>query len=136
MDWDRTISVSEGISMLEKKRPPRIRGNNIEKYTKFKLGGSERYQYMKDFFRDMHKNGVEIFILTNNGYCQKDNPIPQEQYLFELYLKIIQCVDPMIDRDHVLCSGDTPPKGPLSNKMNFLKTKLPDLIYQQTQQKI
>jgi len=136
LDWDRTITVKEGFSILENKNPPRVRGNNIEKYTKFLLGGPERYQYMKEFFRDMHKNGVEIFILTNNDYCQKDNPIPQEQYLFELYLKIIQCVDPLIDRDHVLCSGDTPPKGPLSNKMNFLKTEIPQLIYQQTQQKI
>jgi hypothetical protein len=137
LDWDRTISIKEGFSIVEDKIPPRVPGNNnIEKYTKFILGGPERYQYMKEFFIDLHENGVEIFILTNNGYCQKDNSDPKEKMLFELYLKIIQCVDPMMDRDHVLCSGDTPYKGPLSNKMNFLKTKLPDLIYQQTQQKI
>jgi hypothetical protein len=132
LDWDRTISVSEGISILENENPPRVPGNNIEKYTKFKLGGPKRYKHMKDFFRDMHQNGVEIFILTNNGYCQKDNPDLQEQSLFEVYLQIIQCVDPMIDRHHVLCSGDTDPQGPLSNKMNFLKTEFPTLIYQQT----
>jgi hypothetical protein len=136
LDWDRTITVKEGFSIVEDEIPPRIPGNNIEKYTKFLLGGPERFQYMKDFFIDLHENGVEIFIITNNEYCQKDNSDPKEEMLFELFLKIIQCVDPMMDRDHVLCSGKTPRKGLLSNKMNFLKSKIPQIIYQQTQQQI
>ena len=133
LDWDRTISVKEGISIFERKKPPRVRSGNIEKYTMFIMGGPERLKYIKDFFSDMHKSNVEIFILTNNGYCTKEDENPSERALFELYLQIIQCVDPQIDRDHVLCSATTPPNFPFSNKMQYLRKNKGTLISQKRQ---
>jgi len=135
LDWDRTISVKEGMSFLERKKP-RVRSRNIEKYTMFVMGGPERFKYMKDFFSDMHKSNVEIFILTNNGYCTKDTKDeedPYEKVLFEIYLQIIQCVDPQIDRDHVLCSATTPQSFTFSKKMQYVRKNKGDLTSEKRQ---
>lgn len=80
-------------------------------------------QKIKAFLADMHSNGVDVFILTNNGWCQKDNKDPTEQKYYQVFKKIIQQVDPRIDDAHMLCSQYRGNRQ-YSNKMLYLKQKL------------
>jgi hypothetical protein len=121
LDWDRTLSVLEGG--VEINDDFTIPGKNLEAYTTFLLGGPDRLQKIQALLADMHSNGVDVFILTNSGWCQKDNKDLTEQKLYKVFKQIIQQVDPRIDDEHMLCSQDAYGDRQYSNKMLFLKNK-------------
>jgi hypothetical protein len=88
-DWDRTITVIEGINFMAKEISPAsvsdIKSALLRKYPtalsliqplkditaedllKYLLGGEERLYKMRNLFNTCFKNNVSLVILTNNG---------------------------------------------------------------------
>jgi len=68
-DWDRTISVVEGVHFP---KPPMawqdigVREKDVMLYL---LGGKERRKMMKEMFEFLYDENVEVFILTKNRGC-------------------------------------------------------------------
>jgi hypothetical protein len=63
-DWDRTITMFEGIFPAY---DPRF--FSFEDWLCYLCGGDARFELLRDFLRTLHENNVEIIILTNNGSC-------------------------------------------------------------------
>ena len=93
-DWDRTLSVVEGffspniftpergdmklneINFRDPKGWKMKIGSNTDLVTtqdllEYIMGGPERLEQIKYMMTELHKNNVNIFILTNNGIAQK-----------------------------------------------------------------
>ena len=83
-DWDRTITMFEGIhitntanTMEEMKREysrfiydPKLSQRDLrEDALQFLCGGPNRIRFLRDMFEALHENGVDIIILSNNGAC-------------------------------------------------------------------
>lgn len=78
-DWDRTLTVFEGIHFPSGKtntiqlsmfpaEDPTVAGNAILEYA---CGGKERLSLLRHMFYECHKNNVQIYILTNNMGCNE-----------------------------------------------------------------
>jgi hypothetical protein len=63
-DWDRTISMTEGIIPLYDKSQ-----FSYEDWLAYLCGGDSRMEMLRSFMRSLYINNVEIIILTNNGSC-------------------------------------------------------------------
>lgn len=61
-DWGRTITITDGFRYFHN-----IKKNQLKEYLKYILGGNERYNELQDLFEFLHKNKVNIYILTNNS---------------------------------------------------------------------
>jgi hypothetical protein len=117
-DWDRTITMVEGIVRFS-----RISSVEDDYYkmmemtsdkdtfrTKFRthmcayiFGGMERFKMIRRLFKDIYDNGHEIFILTNNGACGSDDLY---SYI-KLLSPLLPNYKPKISFENMLCSGDT-----------------------------
>jgi hypothetical protein len=63
-DWDRTISMTEGILPFYDKTK-----FSYEDWLCYLCGGDSRMEMLRSFMHLLDKNSVEIIILTNNGSC-------------------------------------------------------------------
>lgn len=74
-DWDRTITIVEGLFTYETEAhirsivPGLTWATFVNDTMLYLCGGSERVQFLKDMFALLHENNVDIAILTNNKGC-------------------------------------------------------------------
>lgn len=86
-DWDRTLTKFEGVFRLfeEAQMNAYLAGPGkkfetlgitkeeaLKDYVIYLFGGEERLRKIRDMMRSLKENGVDIFILTNNGSCRAD----------------------------------------------------------------
>jgi hypothetical protein len=103
-DWDRTLTMFEGFPIKTNAT------TTFEQRLRYLLGGDERYDQIRNMLRDLHTQGIEIFILTNNGACGN----PHYGNLFpnlvtDLFSRIIPGI-PFIPAT-ILCSRQAPYHG-------------------------
>jgi hypothetical protein len=113
-DWDGTLSVAEGIFLPNKP---------IDTFNFMKLGiddreiaiyycGSEkRFLWLKYMFEILHKQKVEIYILTNNPMAAKNMNIIKLAGLGFLsrhnFYKVIKQIIPQFKEENLLCGYET-----------------------------
>lgn len=120
-DWDRTISVTDGFQYL-----PKIPMKQLKEYIYYILGGKERFNELKNLFSFLHKNKVNIYILTNN-------PTANEKYK-DYFLTIIHTIDKKFKSKHLLYglkyNHKIDKNGEIikSNKLVFLEKEFPKLF--------
>ena len=77
-DWDRTLSMFEGVTLVEADRldfrdpltgAPAYSENDIREDTLIFVVGRERLQLLRQMMRLLWKNSVDIAIVTNNVSC-------------------------------------------------------------------
>jgi hypothetical protein len=117
-DWDRTLTMCEGLIMpLTAHTHPNIadaykmykvivagtdeeRENKIyEDMSIYLAGGNKRLKMLRKMFDMLHDRGIKIVILTNNGSCVNKK---QEEYFYKLAKKFVGYDD--ID---FICSSET-----------------------------
>jgi hypothetical protein len=112
-DWDRTITVCEGmffgtqqnISLLyDNLKNGTVKMNDLLVYI---YGGEERFEKVKNMFIKLKENNVPIYILTHNRnagrYIEGTNTINSNR---EIYLEILANTVPAgIDLDSILFSS-------------------------------
>lgn len=111
LDWDRTVTVFEGISvgnLRDKQRSfkevfPRV---SIEDCLIYLCGGRIRLSMIRDMLESARKDGVDIYILTNNTACSY-------RFFEELVNGLLKS-----GRIRIICSGDAPYYG---NKVKAIR---------------
>jgi hypothetical protein len=87
-DWDKTLTVLEGFLILSKDK------SKFQKYicahAEYLFGGKARMERIRRMFSFLQKNGVQVYILTNNPTVYKINERPY-------FVALIQCVYPTFD---------------------------------------
>ena len=95
-DWDRTITVMEGLlpandpatmSKLreEKESLKEIPDTNLQDMLVYLLGGKDRLKMLRKLFRKCFKDHIQIIIITNSGSCE----LPAfDELLAELFIDI------------------------------------------------
>lgn len=101
LDWDRTITIFEGIAvgyLRDKQRSfkdvfPRV---NIEDTLLYLCGGSLRLSMLRSMLKDAYNDRIDIYLLTNNSACS--------------YRFFKEIIDGLIGKDkiRIICSGDEP----------------------------
>ena len=114
LDWDRTVTVFEGISvgyLRDKQKSfkevfPRV---SIEDCLIYLCGGRRRLSMIRHMLEKARKVGVDIYILTNNTACS--------------YRFFEELVDGLYrdGRIRIICSGDAPYYG---NKVKAIRPYL------------
>jgi len=96
-DWDRTISVVEGLSI-----PIDFEGIDKDKFiadmTTYVLGGEPRKQMLTDMFQNINESGIKVVILTNNPSALP-NTLQRDTFL-----KMIKTIFPGFVDANLLCS--------------------------------
>lgn len=96
-DWDRTITVIEGmLKILDHNMIPEH--NMIPDMIVYLCGGEERLSRLQEMFSELHRKNVEVFILSNNAYADKSN----SEENFELLKKLLKFLDPNMEEDHII----------------------------------
>ena len=104
-DWDRTITVIEGMLNIPVH-------SMIPDMIVYLCGGDERLARLQEMFRELHGKRVEVFILSNNPSADKSN----SEENFELFKQLLKILDPNMEKDHIIgCI----------RKINDKTTKLP-----------
>lgn len=97
-DWDRTISVVEGLAI-----PTDFEGIDENKFiadmTTYVLGGEPRKQMLKSMFQNIIASGTQVVILTNNPAALPNTPQR------DTFLKMIKIIFPEFVDDNLLCSN-------------------------------
>lgn len=122
-DWDRTLTLFEGVytipylaPLLESVRAlPKYAGITVGYFTKqfledmliYLFGGEERLGMIRRTMQQLHDRGIRIFILTNNGSCTE-----------RWFLSYVQTLIPFFKAEQLLCSRNAPYRG---DKGAFLK---------------
>lgn len=106
-DWDRTLSAVEGVLNAPRGKTLADFGIDYTAATMYICGGPRRFTALKSVLDVLDENGVTMFVLTNNAGCLSNKA--------EL-LKLIQCLIPTLDEDHLLCSRSA------ASKVVFLKS--------------
>jgi hypothetical protein len=94
LDFDCTLSRVEGVMIPAKGWTLEDYDTTYEDTLNYVLG--DRTELLKHMFVELEKNGVDIYILTNNQGCISNK---------EELLKILKIMHPNLDDDHLLCSG-------------------------------
>lgn len=109
-DWDRTLSVVEGILV-----PPdndSISGyyvlNHVVEYL---LGGNRRLNMIKTMFSRLHRANIQVIIITHNSVCLTSH---------RNMVSIIKIVDPLFDPANYLCSHETTKSKKLKEFLKFI----------------
>jgi hypothetical protein len=111
-DWDRTLSVFEGIfrydGIIANIQYYGLDEDTInESMITYLLGGRERLTMIRDMLNMLSEKGVQLFVLTNNGSCSvADN--------FKQYVTLLTDKIPIAN---ILCSRPPPSSG---NKGRYL----------------
>ena len=90
-DWDRTITVIEGMLNIQDH-------SMIVDMIVYLCGGEERLSRLQEMFRELHGKRVEVFILSNNAYADKSN----SEETFELFKQLLKILDPDMDDVHII----------------------------------
>lgn len=120
-DWDRTISIVEGLMI-----PSNFPFNGIDEQNfaremaTYVLGKKDRMDFLTNMFKMLHDNDVKICILTNNSAAKITNGAQRD-----CFLKMIKLIDPDFEDDNLLCSHRRPSKSWVFNEeMDNLKGNL------------
>jgi hypothetical protein len=111
-DWDRTISIVEGLMI-----PSNFPFNGIDEtnfareMATYVLGRKERMDFLKKMFEMLHNNDVKICILTNNSAAKTTNVAQRN-----CFLKMIKLIDPDFEDENLLCSHRRPSKSLVFNE--------------------
>lgn len=95
-DWDKTISVCNGIFLPEnvKNQQYKLNGNyssiDIAQYL---TGTKERFNALQLMFFYLRRNGVNCKIFTNNGW---GNKVKGKERDFYFFLNIVRILDPQM----------------------------------------
>ena len=95
-DWDKTISVCNGIFLPEnvKNQQYKLNGNyssiDIAQYLS---GTIERFNALQLMFFHLRRNGVDCKIFTNNGW---GNKVKGKERDFYFFLNIVRILDPQM----------------------------------------
>ena len=108
-DWDRTISMFEGIikysilqsKMTEQELTEDMQNKINESMITYLLGGMNRLTMIRNMFNMLSEKGVQIFILTNNRSCGVGNN----------YTKYVTLLTDKIPVANILCSYPLPHGG-------------------------
>jgi len=100
-DWDRTITVVEGMYfgpidgvLTSKVELDEIKMNDLLVYL---MGGEERLEKVKNMFIKLHEYNIPIYILTHNRNASKNN-WPKNR---TLYIKILQELMPFKTEEEI-----------------------------------
>jgi len=114
-DWDRTISMFEGIikyNLLQSKMSQQDLAEDMqnkinESMMTYLLGGMDRLTMIRNMLNMLSEKGVQIFILTNNASCG----------VGENFSKYVTLLTDKIPVANILCSYPAPHSG---NKKAYL----------------
>jgi hypothetical protein len=113
-DWDRTLSVFEGIfpysaiigNIISQELVPKTINESMITYL---LGGEARLRMIRNMLTMLSNKGIQLFILTNNGSCSiKDD-----------FTEYVTLLTDTIPKENILCSFPEPYN---SNKGAFLSS--------------
>jgi hypothetical protein len=113
-DWDGTLSVAEGVILpsnpIDTLKFHKM-GINYRDIAIYYCGSEKRFLWLKYMFEILHKNKVEIFILTNNPMAAKNMNIIKLAGLgflsrFNFY-NVIKQIIPHFQEDNLLCGYET-----------------------------
>lgn len=99
-DWDRTISVVEGLAI-----PPIFSGEDINKdafiadMTTYVLGSHVRRKILIHMFQNILEKDIEVVILTNNPAALTNTPQR------DTFLKMIKILIPQFKPVNLLCAS-------------------------------
>jgi hypothetical protein len=115
-DWDRTLSVFEGIfpySAIIENITFRKLDKNTDKINEsmitYLLGGEARLRMIRNMLTMLSNKGIQLFILTNNGSCSSNDD----------FTKYVTLLTDKIPIENILCSFPEPYN---SNKGAFLSS--------------
>jgi hypothetical protein len=100
-DWDRTISVVEGI--LCPKKDKRFNQYNFKynEIIKYLIGSEERINSLKSMYQTLISNNTKVFIVTNNKMASEQEDVNRSEFL-----KLIQEIFPNFPDKHLIASYD------------------------------
>jgi hypothetical protein len=113
-DWDRTLTVVEGLVIpgnrewndLNRKWPW-----SITDTMEYLFGGTARLQMLQDMFKWLHNQGVDVFIVTRNN-----SAVGAKMAFYDL----IRHMDPVFSFDHLIyTSGDAKKSEALRNNREY-----------------
>lgn len=120
LDWDRTISVTEGFICPYKPELFRDHGiDNYEDILEYIVGGKERVNLLRNMYITITNNNTKVFIITNNGSSSKNNKGNRPEFL-----KIIQLMFPNFPEENLISSYDFHGDKVISLKETFLSDYL------------
>jgi hypothetical protein len=107
IDWDRTLSVTEGTLFPRQfDGPDGPDGITEEDLCTYVMGGEERFKYLQEFFKEMKEKKVKITIITNSLSASiGDSNRPK----FLAILRII--IDDHFPENELICSATSEFKG-------------------------
>ena len=104
-DWDRTLSVVEGLFIpLKDLKTDEVVNTFVEHISHYILGGEWRMGMLQDMYKKIIASGTRVVILTNNPSALPERPERQ------IFLKIIQTIFPGFDDADFLCANRSPRK--------------------------
>jgi len=120
-DWDGTLSVAEGIILPSNPIDTlsfHTMGINYRDIAVYYCGSEDRFLWLKYMFEVLHKQHVEIFVLTNNPMAAKNMNIVKLVGLgflsrFNFY-NVIKEIIPQFKQENLLCGYETQGIKPLT----------------------
>ena len=112
-DWDRTLAVTEGVSIPRGTNSYEDGGIKSEDVIEYLMGGAERLALLREFFDYCNKWKVTILVITNNGSAVGSSR--------ENFLKLVQMVIPQMDDTRLLASRDNT-GGKYESYTNYVKS--------------
>jgi hypothetical protein len=107
-DWDRTISVVEGLAIPSGFPYKGIAEDEfIAHMTTYVLGGDARIQILINIFQNILEKDIKVVILTNNPSAM---PTLQNIRQRNTFLKMIKIIIPQFNEVNLLCSYRSPSK--------------------------
>lgn len=133
-DWDKTLSVVEGIPIYPQPRKYEDRGITCTQVVTYLIGGEERLEKLCRMFHILQQHNVNIFIITNNRTASKDPTFagrnrPELVSLLNILIENFQ-------DENLICSGDN--RKDKVEALRFTKTSkfdfsiLCDTLFQRT----
>ncbi len=101
-DWDRTITVVEGIIIPKLPSTYSTYGIDIEDVLNYLLGGNERKENLKNMFNILGNNNVKIYIITNNDSALKINDNKKSKRIN--FINLIKQLIPTFTDNNLICS--------------------------------
>jgi hypothetical protein len=103
LDWDRTITVVEGIRIPSRPATYEQAKTNIDDVVDYLMGGKERLEKFRDFFAMLKSKHVRVTIITNSPAAS--NTIKGGNRVE--FLRLIRSfIDPEFPDEELICSAD------------------------------